>query len=204
MSRSSWFAVVAVAALALTTTAAATPLRSNRELDEGIGTSHAALNGKVHARVILPANSRRPSGAPFPGHLFPARTARECEHLSRQRAWLVDAMAQVGPAILVLPQGARDADTDPEYLNWGSGRNGRTTSRASFPATSTRTSARSVRGRDARSSACPRVGTARRSSACIIQARSRSSSRGPATSTPTDRTGRNHSLAARRRTRTPS
>jgi enterochelin esterase-like enzyme len=32
-------------------------------------------------------------------------------------------MDKVGPAILVLPQGSRDADTDPEYLNWGAGRN---------------------------------------------------------------------------------
>jgi enterochelin esterase-like enzyme len=120
MSRSSWFAVVAVAALALTTTAAATPLRSNRELDEGI--TSVALNGKVHARVILPANYDDLPQRRFPViyflHGLPASASTY-----RGNAWLVDAMAQVGPAILVLPQGARDADTDPEYLNWGSGRN---------------------------------------------------------------------------------
>lgn len=120
MSRSSWFAVVAVAALALTTTAAATPLRSNRELDEGI--TSVALNGKVHARVILPANYDD-----LPHHRFPViyflHGLPASASTYRGNAWLVDAMAQVGPAILVLPQGARDADTDPEYLNWGSGRN---------------------------------------------------------------------------------
>jgi len=120
MSRSSWFAAVAVAALALTTTAAATPLRSNRELDEGI--TSVALNGKVHARVILPANYDDLPQRRFPViyflHGLPASASTY-----RCNAWLVDAMAQVGPAILVLPQGARDADTDPEYLNWGFGRN---------------------------------------------------------------------------------
>jgi len=120
MSRSSWFAVVAVAALALTTTAAATPLRVSRDLDEGI--TSVALNGKVHARVILPANYDDLPGRRFPViyflHGLPASASSY-----RGNAWLVDAMAQVGPAILVLPQGARDADTDPEYLNWGSGRN---------------------------------------------------------------------------------
>ena len=30
---------------------------------------------------------------------------------------------RAGPAILVIPQGARDGDTDPEYLDWGRGRN---------------------------------------------------------------------------------
>jgi enterochelin esterase-like enzyme len=120
MSRSSWFAVVAIAAFALTTTASATPLRVDRELDEGI--TSVALNGKVHARVILPANYDDLPQRRFPViyflHGLPASASTY-----RGNAWLVDAMTQVGPAILVLPQGARDADTDPEYLNWGSGRN---------------------------------------------------------------------------------
>src|SRR5439155_27337544 len=36
--------------------------------------------------------------------------------------WLIDALEQAGSAILVMPQGARDADTDPEYLDWGKNR----------------------------------------------------------------------------------
>jgi len=35
---------------------------------------------------------------------------------------VISALEHAGPAILVFPQGARDGDTDPEYLNWGSGR----------------------------------------------------------------------------------
>jgi S-formylglutathione hydrolase FrmB len=38
-------------------------------------------------------------------------------------SWLAHSLRGAGPAILVVPQGARDADTDPEYLDWGKGRN---------------------------------------------------------------------------------
>jgi enterochelin esterase-like enzyme len=37
--------------------------------------------------------------------------------------WVIDAVQAAGPAILVMPQGAREDDSDPEYLNWGAGRN---------------------------------------------------------------------------------
>lgn len=81
-----------------------------------------ALNGDVHARVILPAQYDDLPHRRFPViyflHGLPASS-----NAYRGNTWLADAMATVGPAILVLPQGARDADTDPEYLNWGSGRN---------------------------------------------------------------------------------
>jgi S-formylglutathione hydrolase FrmB len=81
-----------------------------------------ALNGKVHARVILPAHYDDLPHRRFPVvyflHGLPASASAY-----RGNAWLVEAMAKVGPAIVVLPQGARDADTDPEYLNWGAGRN---------------------------------------------------------------------------------
>jgi enterochelin esterase-like enzyme len=40
----------------------------------------------------------------------------------RGNGWLLGALAHVGAAILVFPQGARDNDADPEYLNWGAGR----------------------------------------------------------------------------------
>ena len=120
MRRSFWHAAVALAALAFLAGAAAAPLRQNRDLDEGIVS--IALNGKVHARVILPATYDDAPLRRYPViyflHGLPANASTY-----RGNTWLADAMARVGPAILVLPQGARDADTDAEYLNWGAGRN---------------------------------------------------------------------------------
>jgi enterochelin esterase-like enzyme len=120
MRRSFWRAAVAVAALAFTAAAAAALLHQSRDLDERI--TSVALNGDVHARVILPAQYDELPHRRFPViyflHGLPAGAAAY-----RGNTWLADAMAKVGPAILVLPQGSRDADTDPEYLNWGSGRN---------------------------------------------------------------------------------
>src|SRR5690349_8412002 len=56
------------------------------------------------------------------GHLLPARPACERGRLSRQR--LADRRARArrrrDPRH---PQGARVGDRDPEYLNWGAGRN---------------------------------------------------------------------------------
>jgi S-formylglutathione hydrolase FrmB len=100
--------------------AAAALLHQNRDLDEGI--TSIALNGKVHAKVILPRGYDDLPHTRFPVvyflHGLPATAASY-----RGNAWLEDAMAQIGPAILVLPQGARDGDADAEYLNWGAGRN---------------------------------------------------------------------------------
>jgi enterochelin esterase-like enzyme len=120
MRRSSWYAAAALAALTFAATAAATLLHQNRTLDERI--TSVALNGDVHARVILPASYDTLPHRRYPViyflHGLPASSSAY-----RGNTWLADAMAKVGPAILVLPQGARDQDTDPEYLNWGSGRN---------------------------------------------------------------------------------
>ena len=41
----------------------------------------------------------------------------------RGNDWLIHELERAGPAILVIPQGARVGDRDPEYLNWGAGRN---------------------------------------------------------------------------------
>lgn len=120
MRRSSWYAAAAVASLAFAATAAATLLHQSRDLDERI--TSVALNGKVHARVILPVSYDDLPHRRFPViyflHGLPASASSY-----RGNAWLIKAMEQVGPAILVVPQGARDSDTDPEYLNWGAGRN---------------------------------------------------------------------------------
>jgi enterochelin esterase-like enzyme len=120
MRRPSWYAAVVLAALTFGATAAATLLQQSRDLDERI--SSVALNGDVHARVILPASYDDVPYRRFPViyflHGLPAGSSAY-----RGNAWLAHEMAKVGPAILVLPQGARDEDTDPEYLNWGAGRN---------------------------------------------------------------------------------
>lgn len=120
MRRSSWYAAGALAALTFAATAAATMQHQSRYLDERI--TSVALNGDVHARVILPAGYDD-----LPHHRYPViyflHGLPASSTAYRGNTWLADVMAKVGPAILVLPQGARDQDTDPEYLNWGSGRN---------------------------------------------------------------------------------
>ena len=57
----------------------------------------------------------------LPRRVLPARPAGRLDAY-RGNAWLISALERAGPAILVFPQGARDDDTDPEYLNWGAGR----------------------------------------------------------------------------------
>ncbi len=120
MRRFSWYAAAALSALMFAATAAATLLHLSRSLDERI--TSVALGGDVHARVILPAGYDDLPHRRYPVvyflHGLPASSGAY-----RGNTWLAQAMANVGPAILVLPQGARDQDTDPEYLNWGSGRN---------------------------------------------------------------------------------
>jgi len=106
-----------LAALAL---GAAALARESRDLDAGI--TSVALDGKVHARVVLPAGYDARAARRYPVvyflHGLPAGSSSYPGN-----PWLVKAMESVGPAILVVPQGARDYDTDPEYLNWGAGRN---------------------------------------------------------------------------------
>jgi enterochelin esterase-like enzyme len=120
MRRSLAYSVIAIAWLIVAATAAATAAHQSRDLDEHF--TSVALNGKVHARVILPAGYDDRPHRRYPViyflHGLPATASSY-----RGNQWLIDAMAKVGPAIVVIPQGARDSDTDPEYLNWGAGRN---------------------------------------------------------------------------------
>lgn len=112
-------ALLTLTALALTLGPSAAA-RQNRTLDEGI--ISVALKGKVHARVILPAAYDDQATRRYPVVYFlHGLPADSTSYLGN--SWLVQAMEAAGPAILVVPQGARDSDTDPEYLNWGSGRN---------------------------------------------------------------------------------
>ncbi|HVC87953.1 MAG TPA: alpha/beta hydrolase-fold protein [Gaiellaceae bacterium] len=115
-------AVVAVCLVGLTavfaTVAVAALERQSRDLDEPI--QSVALGGTEHALVLLPAGYAT-SGERYPVvyflHGLPAGPTTY-----RGNAWLATALERAGPAILVLPQGARDNDSDPEYLNWGTGR----------------------------------------------------------------------------------
>ena len=112
-------ALVGALVLALAAAAGAAVLRQSRDLDEHF--TSVALAGRVHARVVLPPGYAR-SHERYPVvyflHGLPANGASY-----QGNDWLIDALESAGPAILVLPQGARDGDTDPEYLNWGAGRN---------------------------------------------------------------------------------
>jgi enterochelin esterase-like enzyme len=95
-------------------------LRGARTVDDGF--ISVAVGGPVHARVLLPASYDDTPGRRYPVvyflHGLPASSS---SYLGN--TWLEHALQQAGPAILVLPQGARDADSDPEYLDWGTGRN---------------------------------------------------------------------------------
>lgn len=80
-----------------------------------------ALHGTVHALVFLPP------GYPGAGMRYPVvyflhgLPAGSSSYTGNK--WLADSLQAVEkPAILVEPQGARSGDTDPEYLNWGKGR----------------------------------------------------------------------------------
>lgn len=120
-SRMSLRALLPLAVLGLALVlAVGAPARSWRELDEGI--TSVALRGTVHARVILPAGYDDHPLRRYPViyflHGLPAGSSAY-----QGNDWLIDAMSRLRPAILVIPQGARNSDTDPEYLNWGAGRN---------------------------------------------------------------------------------
>jgi S-formylglutathione hydrolase FrmB len=118
--RATWNAVAALAALLVVAGAAGSLLRSGRDVDAGI--TSVALAGAVHARVVLPAGYDDHPARRYPVvyflHGLPASSSSY-----QGNDWLLDAITAAGPAILVIPQGARDTDSDPEYLDWGKGRN---------------------------------------------------------------------------------
>jgi enterochelin esterase-like enzyme len=82
--------------------------------------SSVALGGKMHALVVLPpgyATSHRRYPVVYFLHGLPADSSTY-----RSNGWLTQVVGRTGSFILVEPQGARDDDTDPEYLDWGDGR----------------------------------------------------------------------------------
>ena len=81
-----------------------------------------AVGGRLRLAVYLPAGYAS-SGRRFPVvyflHGLPAAAGS-----FRGADFLARALASSGRrAIIVAPQGARDNDSDPEYLDWGPGRN---------------------------------------------------------------------------------
>ncbi|HEX7084132.1 MAG TPA: alpha/beta hydrolase-fold protein [Gaiellaceae bacterium] len=111
--------VLLVALVALVLPLALVPAVSARALDEQIASK--ALRGTVHARVVLPAGYAS-SGERYPVVYFLHGLPAGPDAYDQSR-WLGRTLRQLHrAAILVEPQGARDGDSDPEYLDWGSGR----------------------------------------------------------------------------------
>lgn len=92
-----------------------------RQLELDTQMSSVALGASIHALVVLPEGYST-SGKRYPVVYFlHGLPARPSSYLGN--AWLAEVAARVGPSIIVEPQGARDADTDAEYLDWGPNRN---------------------------------------------------------------------------------
>jgi enterochelin esterase-like enzyme len=81
-----------------------------------------AVDGRLHLAVYLPADyatSRKRYPVVYFLHGLPAGSTAY-----QGSSFLADALDRTGQrAIIVVPQGARDNDSDPEYLDWGPGRN---------------------------------------------------------------------------------
>ena len=81
-----------------------------------------ALRGMLHYVVYLPpdyAQSQRRYPVVYFLHGLPASP-----YAYRGIGFVVNALEQLkSEAIVIAPQGARDGDSDPEYLDWGPGRN---------------------------------------------------------------------------------
>ncbi len=82
-----------------------------------------AVTGRLRLAVYLPAGYASSGGRRYPVvyflHGLPAAPSSY-----RGADFLARALAASGRrAIIVAPQGARDNDSDPEYLDWGAGRN---------------------------------------------------------------------------------
>ncbi len=81
-----------------------------------------SVRGRIGIEVYLPAGYEAAAPRRYPVlyflHGLPAATTsyRSARFVARSLA------SQSRPAILVAPQGARDGDPDPEYLDWGNGR----------------------------------------------------------------------------------
>jgi enterochelin esterase-like enzyme len=113
-------ALTAVVAFAVASVAGAA-VEVHGALQEGSFHS-AALKGQVGFEIYLPpgyAHSHKRYPVVYFLHGLPASSRS-----FRGAAPFAKALEAVGKAaILVGPQGARDGDSDPEYIDWGTGRN---------------------------------------------------------------------------------
>jgi S-formylglutathione hydrolase FrmB len=111
--------LLGVSAALLVTAAGAQPASTQRTQDSAFHS--AALGGELHFEAYLPADYDT-SGLRYPVvyflHGLPAGAADYRGLGFVQKA--LDRLA--ARAILVVPQGARDGDSDPEYLDSGPGR----------------------------------------------------------------------------------
>jgi S-formylglutathione hydrolase FrmB len=110
-----------IVALALVGAAGSSSVQLRGRLEEGSFHSKA-LRGSIGFEIYLPPSYGR-SHAQYPVvyflHGLPATSSA-----FRGTGGFAKALEDAGkPAILVGPQGARDGDDDPEYLDWGTGRN---------------------------------------------------------------------------------
>jgi putative tributyrin esterase len=123
--------IALLAAVFQSSVSAADPERTTgRTVEDGYTSS--ALRGRLRFSVYLPPGYRE-SGLRYPVvyflHGLPvspyAYRGIGFATQALERAWL--------RAIVVAPQGARDGDSDPEYLDWGPGRNWETAIATELP-----------------------------------------------------------------------
>jgi enterochelin esterase-like enzyme len=118
-----------LAAIAAAAAAHARPARVEPPVVDTSFASHA-LKGRLAVAVYLPAgygtDGRRYPVVYFP-HGLPAAASAY-----RGASFVAEALR--GRAILVAPQGARDGDSDPEYHDWGVGRDWETALSVELPA----------------------------------------------------------------------
>ena len=125
-------AVVALGAAALLGVggSAASPTLHGTLLERSLPSK--ALRGRLAFELYLPpgyATSRWRYPVVYFLHGLPASP-----YAFRGMKTFARALDEVGePAIFVAPQGARDGDDDPEYLDWGTGRNWETAIEAELP-----------------------------------------------------------------------
>jgi S-formylglutathione hydrolase FrmB len=128
--------VLAGLALALLTSAAALLAQGKAvrggQMVEGAFRSRA-LRGTLHYAAYLPpgySTGRTRYPVVYFLHGLPATP-----YAYRGLGFVSDALEAIGrKAIVVWPQGARDGDSDPEYLDWGPGRNWETAIGTELPA----------------------------------------------------------------------
>ena len=122
-------AVLAVAALAVAEPASSG--RSGRLVD--VDFRSVAIGGKLHMAVYLPAGYDATKDRYPVVYFLHGLPAGPTAYL--QINFLDRALDETGgQALIVAPQGARSNDTDPEYLDWGPGRQWETAIAEEVPA----------------------------------------------------------------------